>query len=381
MAMKDPLAELGGRNPDTESERKLLEIRQEAERRGTVTRPGLRPEGAPFPVASPETGYYGIPLLKEPSWTWEIPLYFFVGGAAGAAGVLGAIAAYTGADRRLVRDARWIAAAGTVLSPALLISDLGRPERFLAMLRVFKPQSAMSVGVWALMGFSTGAAAAAFAEFMRGRYGPSLPIRLLENAGQAASLAFGLPFSNYTGVLIGATAIPVWNENAGILPLHFGASGVSAAVGMLELMGHEKNRALQTLGLGAAMIECWEGWSIESRERAGLNPLKEGLSGSIVRTGGVLSGPLPGLIRLFSMFSGRTRAGKLRRAAAVSAIAGSLLTRIGWIYAGHVSARDWRRPLQIKDPADDKPTTAAKKIPPKRSENGRQKSQPGPTNS
>ena len=68
-------------------------------------------------MASPETGYYGIPLLKEPSWTWEIPLYFFVGGAAGAAAVVGAIADYTGADRKLVRDARWIAAAGAVLSP------------------------------------------------------------------------------------------------------------------------------------------------------------------------------------------------------------------------------------------------------------------------
>jgi hypothetical protein len=70
------------------------------------------------------------------------------------------------------------------------------------MLRVFKPKSPMSVGVWTLVGFSGGAAAAAFAGFMRERYGPSLPLRVLENAGQAASLAFGLPFSNYTGVLI-----------------------------------------------------------------------------------------------------------------------------------------------------------------------------------
>jgi hypothetical protein len=37
----------------------------------------------------------------------------------------------------------------------------------------------------------------------------------------------------------------------------------------------------------------------------------------------------------------------LRKAAAVSAIAGSLLTRVAWIYAGHVSARDWKIPLGI----------------------------------
>src|SRR5229473_1525769 len=261
-------------------ERRLLELRHEADLRGEVKGDGVRPRGAPFPLASPETGYYGIPLLKQPSWTWEIPLYFFVGGAAGAAAVVGAIADYTGADRKLVRDARWIAAAGALISPALLISDLGRPERFLNMMRVFKPKSPMSVGVWTLLGFSGGAAAAAFAGFMRERYGPSLPLRVLENAGQAVSLAFGLPFSNYTGVLIGATAIPVWNESINELPIHFGMSGLSSAVGMLELMGHRKSRALQWLGFGAAIFECLEELRIETHRLACLDPLRNGASGA-----------------------------------------------------------------------------------------------------
>ena len=263
--------------------------------------------------------------------------------------MVGAIADYTGADRKLVRDARWIAAAGSVLSPPLLISDLGRPARFLNMLRVFKPQSPMSVGVWTLMGFSGGAAAAAFAGFMRDRFGPSLPIRILENAGTAASLLFGLPFSNYTGVLIGATAIPVWNENVRDLPLHFGASGLSASVGLLELMGHHKSRALQTLGIGAAIFECWEGWRLESRQSPGLDPLKHGSSGLLIRAGGALAGPIPLALRLLSLAS-RGRSSSLRKGAAMSAVAGSLLTRIAWIYAGHVSARDWREPLEIEHP-------------------------------
>jgi hypothetical protein len=335
-------------NDNLAREQRLLELRREAELRGEVKGSGVRPRGAPFPMASPETGYYGIPLLKQPSWTWEIPLYFFVGGAAGAAAVVGAIAGYTGADRRLVRDARWIAAAGALISPALLISDLGRPERFLNMMRVFKPKSPMSVGVWTLLGFSGSAAAVAFAGFMRERYGPSLPLRVLENAGQAASLAFGLPFSNYTGVLIGATAIPVWNENAGNLPLHFGASGVSAAVGLLELMGHQKNRALQALGLGCAMIECWEGWRIESRQLRSLDPLKLGTSGALVRAGGTLSGPVPAALRALSMAAGKGRSRSLRRWASISAVAGSLLTRIAWVHAGHVSAGDWQEPLGIR---------------------------------
>src|SRR5262249_18632021 len=163
---------------------------------------------------------------------------------------------------------------------------LGRPERFLAMLRVFKPRSPMSVGVWTMLGFSAAASATAFAQFLADRYGPSLPLRVIENAGQAMSLAFGLPFSNYTGVLIGATAIPVWNENVGALPIHFAASGVGAAVGLLELMGHRKSRALQMLGLGAALFECLEGARIEGRSLPDLDPLKHGSSGALVRTGG-----------------------------------------------------------------------------------------------
>ena len=332
------------RIPDA-SERRLSEIRREAEAKGAVSGKGSRPSGAPFPVASVETGYYGIPLLKEPAWTWEIPLYFFVGGAAGAAAVVGSIASYTGADRKIVRDARWLAAAGSVLSPALLIADLGKPSRFLNMLRVFKPQSAMSVGVWTLVGFSAGASAAAFAEILSDRYGPTFPVRVLERAGEAASLFFGLPFSNYTGVLIGATAIPAWNSNAGDLPLHFGMSGLAAAVGMLELMGNRRSRALGILGLGAAMFECWEGLRIEARRNPALDPLKYGLSGSITRAGGLLSGPVPAALRLLNMLSGNPRSGRLRKAAAISAIAGSLLTRLAWVHAGHVSARDWKLPL------------------------------------
>jgi Polysulphide reductase, NrfD len=339
------------RMDDEARERRLFEIRREAEQSGQVKVRGIRPEGAPFPKASPESGYYGIPLLKPPQWTREIPLYFFVGGAAGAAAVIGAIAHYTGADRELVCDARWIAAAGSVISPALLISDLGRPSRFLAMMRVFKPQSPMSVGVWTLLAFSGGASAAAFAEFLRNRYGEGFPVRVLENAGTAASLAFGLPFSNYTGVLIGATAIPVWNQNVRDLPIHFAASGLGAAVGMLELMGHSKSRALQALGLGAAMFETWEGIRIEARSHSHLDPLKHGKSGSITRFGGVLSGPIPTALRLIAAFSGKGRSRSVRRIAAMSSIAGSLITRIAWVEAGHASAKNYRLPLEIPEPA------------------------------
>ena len=267
----------------------------------------------------PDRGYYGLPFLKEPVWTWEVPTYFFVGGAAGAAAVLGAAAQLTGADRELVSDARWIAAAGSALSAPLLIGDLGRPERFLNMLRVFKVQSPMSVGAWTLAAFGTFAAAAVFAEELRKR--TNLPVTIVGDAAGLLSAATGLVMSTYTGVLIGATAIPIWAKHASILPIHFGASALSSAVSMLELLGHN-DEALNILGLAAAAAETYIGYKM------GLEPT------ITMQAGGVLSGPLPLLMRIAGFASKR-----FRRAAAASSILGSLVTRMAWIEAGKLDAR------------------------------------------
>lgn len=261
-------------------------------------------------------------------WTWEIPAYFFVGGAAGAASVIGAVANAMGGRPDLVRDARWVAAAGAAMSPPLLISDLGRPERFLHMLRVFKLQSPMSVGVWALLAFSNAAGAAAVADFVDRRSGGRIPVRVIGNAAEMVSAATGLVLTTYTGVLIGATTIPVWSRNVRLLPIHFAASGVGTAVSVLELMGH-RDTALNALGIGAAAVETAIGMSLEGRDNPALDPLKHGWSGHVTRMGGVLSGPVPLALRVLGAHSFNAR-----RAAAVSTIVGSLLTRVGWLAAG-----------------------------------------------
>jgi formate-dependent nitrite reductase membrane component NrfD len=282
--------------------------------------------------SSGPTGYYGLPVLKKPVWTWEVPAYFFVGGTAGAAAVIASAARMAGGRPDLVRDARWIAAAGGAMSPPLLVSDLGRPERFLNMLRVFKLQSPMSVGAWTLVAFSNASAAAAFFDAVQRSTGGRVPVRVLGDAAEMLAAATGLVLSTYTGVLIGATAIPAWSENVKILPVHFAASSVGAAVSILELMGHD-DPALNALGAGAATVETLIGASLELRDREALVPLKEDFSGTITRVGGVLSGPLPLALRLIG---GRSR--RLRQAAAVSTIVGSLLTRVGWLAAGRASA-------------------------------------------
>lgn len=333
------------RVPDTASESRLLEIRREAERKGRVETTGVHPEGAPFPRASAETGYYGIPLLKQPPWTWEIPLYFFVGGVAGSAAVIGALADWIGDDEELANDARWVAVGGAGLSSVLLIGDLGRPERFLGMLRVFKLQSPMSIGAWTLAAFGSAAGAATFAKLLQRRY-DSLPIRIVGQVSQGMAALFGLPLHNYTGVLIGATAVPVWNKNVKTLPVHFGMSGVQAGVSVLELMGHE-NAALNWLAILATAFETWEGFTLESDSDRSLRPLKRGPSGWITRGGGLLSGPAPLLLRLAAVFSKNSHG--LRKLAAYSGLLGSLLTRYGWMAAGRASTKDYRLPLEIKE--------------------------------
>jgi len=316
-----------------DKERRLRELRRKAASGARLGGEGIAPAGGPMPVRTGETQYYGLPLLKPPVWTWEVPAYFFVGGAAGAAAAVGGVAHAVGANPALVRDARWIAAAGAIASPPLLISDLGRPERFLNMLRVFKLQSPMSVGAWTLAAFSTAAGGAAFADLVDRRYARRLPVRILGNAAEALAAATGLVLSTYTGVLIGATAIPVWSRHVHLLPAHFGASGLGTAVALLELLGH-RERALNRLAIGAAAAETLMGLMVERSDDAETGSVTQGRAATLTRAGGLLSGPLPLALRLLAP---RSRAA--RNLAALSTIAGSLLTRVGWVAAGRESAR------------------------------------------
>jgi hypothetical protein len=134
--------------------------------------------------------------------------------------------------------------------------------------------------------------------------------------------------------------------------MHFAASGMNSAVSILELMGHDENRALNLLGLASCAYETLQGGTIEAGRSQVNRPLRQGASGSIVRAGGVLSGPVPLALRLGYSLTGNR---KLRKAAAVCSIAGSLLTRFGWVSAGRASARDADLALQSGEPSASLP--------------------------
>jgi hypothetical protein len=166
--------------------------------------------------------YHGQPVIKEPVWTWEIPTYLFTGGMAGASAGLAYLSEMRG-DDVLARRSWATALAAVSLSPALLTSDLGKPARFINMLRMVKVTSPMSLGSWILMASGTSTALAA-TNALTGRF---------PRAGRVAKPAaavLGLPLSTYTAALVANTAVPVWHEARRMLPFVF-ASGAALSAG------------------------------------------------------------------------------------------------------------------------------------------------------
>ena len=167
------------------------------------------------------SSYYGRPVLKEPVWQPEVGLYFFTGGLGGASSVLSVVARLSGHELLAQRSIQ-IASAADAVSPVLLIADLGRPERFLNMLRVFKVTSPMSVGSWILAYSSAASSVSAFLNTI-GR----LP--RVADLARTASAVSGAPLAVYTATLISDTAIPVWHEARRELPFLFGSSAIASA--------------------------------------------------------------------------------------------------------------------------------------------------------
>src|SRR6202022_2553538 len=282
------------------SEKRLEELREQAWKDGVVPGKGVDVAGGPIPR---KPGYYGQPVVKPPVWTWQVPLYFFMGGIAGMSAVIASGAAiFHHVD--LARAAMWLAAiAGAVLSPVLLILDLGRPRLFLNMLRVFKHRSAMSMGVWILTFFS----ACALPGLIPPE--PHTHLGLIGNIDQllrffaglfvAGSAFFGLLLSTYTGVLLGATAVPAWFLHRVLLPIHFGTAALGSAAALLELLGH-RIPALNFLGFYAAGVESvlliW--LSVDKHGDAD-RAIHEHGSGWLIRIGEILNGPLAIVLRLF----------------------------------------------------------------------------------
>jgi formate-dependent nitrite reductase membrane component NrfD len=193
-------------------------------------------------------GYYGVPPIHKPHWKWLIVSYFFLGGLSAGSSVV-ATAAETFGDQEdadTVRVGRYVALLALLPCPILLILDLGRPERFYTMLRVFKLRSPMSLGTWGLMVFGmltslSGATQAGRDGVFGGTAGPcgwgvwllrAVPARLIG----LLTAPFGFFVGGYAGVLLGATAVPIWAKNVRLLGPLFLSSAAAAGCAAISLV-------------------------------------------------------------------------------------------------------------------------------------------------
>jgi hypothetical protein len=278
-------------------------------------------------VTTPRS-YHGQPVIKQPTWTWEIPCYLFTGGLAGASAGLACLSDLRGNDV-LARRAWGAALAGIAVSPGFLISDLGRPARFLNMLRVVKVTSPMSVGTWILSASGTTTAVAAAHAWVGLFPGLSRPAR------PAAALA-GLPLCTYTGALLSNTAIPVWHEARRMLPFVFAAgAGLSAGAAGVIVTPIGDAAPARRLAIGGALAEMAGTRIMQHRLGELAEPYKRGSARHFDR---VAQACLVAGTGLLARGGGRSRGAAATAGALL--LAGALSARFSVYRAGFASAAD-----------------------------------------
>jgi formate-dependent nitrite reductase membrane component NrfD len=296
---------------------------------GSAGRAHRRQRGERLMVPKAEfRSYYGEPILNPPTWRGEdIAAYLFLGGLAGAASPLAAAAELTGRPA-LARGLKTGAALAITGSLYALIHDLGRPTRFLNMLRVVKVSSPMSIGSWLRAGYAPMAMLAA-GSGVTGRL--PLPGRL----GTFGAAALGPAVAAYTGALIADTAVPVWHDGYREMPLLFvGSAAASAgALGLLAAPAAEAAPARRAALLGAG-AEVAVALRLERRLGMVAEPMRQGTGGLLLRAGKLLT--VGGALAL--ALGRRHKAATLAAGAAL--LAGSICTRFGIFHAGMASAKD-----------------------------------------
>jgi formate-dependent nitrite reductase membrane component NrfD len=284
--------------------------------------------------------YYGRPVLKPPVWEWKIPAYFFTGGLSAGSALLAAGADLTGRPA-LRRAGRLGSFAALLASTGLLISDLGRPERFHHMLRVAKPTSPMSVGTWILAAYGPGNGVAAAAELLPPGLRQTPPGRLLTAAARPAGLASAAlapGLASYTAALLAQTAAPAWHEARRELPFVYTASAAASGggLGMLLAPLAEAGPA-RRLAIAGALGEVTASRLLEARLGLVAQAYTTGRAHRMRRAAEVLN--------VGGLAAAATLARRSRLAAAGAGLAllgGSVLQRFGTFEAGVASTTDPR---------------------------------------
>jgi formate-dependent nitrite reductase membrane component NrfD len=192
------------------------------------------------------TTYYDRPLLKAPEWGGSVVAYLFLGGVMGGLGLIQLLCDAADPDeRKLKRSTRVTSFALAAANPGILITHLGRPERFLHMLRIVKVKSPMSLGVWGLVLYSGAAGANTLRELTDGGVLPRWMRAFAPGIMAPAQALIGGFIASYTGVLLSATANPFWSSGKRHIPALTVASGFSSACALSTLLSvFERNDAV-----------------------------------------------------------------------------------------------------------------------------------------
>ena len=135
-------------------------------------------------------------------------------------------------DGKSCRAGRYLALAGALISPVLLILDLHK-KKWHNMLRIYRSTSAMSVGAWALSLFGAFSGLVAAGQFLDDR-GFGLGRTVARLAQIPAAMAGGV-VALYTGTLMAATAAPVDASAFPFLSSLFASSAASTAAAALTV--------------------------------------------------------------------------------------------------------------------------------------------------
>ncbi|MDN6135354.1 MAG: polysulfide reductase NrfD [Brevibacterium sp.] len=233
------------------------------------------------------SSYYGRPIVKAPPWGDEISLYLFLGGLAGGSSLLGLGAQFS--DRPGLRIAtRLTAITATAVGGGALVADLGRPERFLNMMRVFKVSSPMSLGTWILSGFGVGSGVLTAIEVdrltrLRLPLGPLRRVlHALETPAAIESALFATPLAAYTGALLGDTAVPTWNAAGrnGLSYVFVSSAAMAAGGAAMALAPVCETGPARLLALAGTAGESFAMDQMKKRMHpAEVDPLEEGEPG------------------------------------------------------------------------------------------------------
>jgi formate-dependent nitrite reductase membrane component NrfD len=348
-----------------------------------------------MPAEPVSVGYYGLPVIHRPHWKWLVVGYFFLGGISGATAAVGAVARLVGGSSGLAiaRHATYVSIVSFAPCPVLLVLDLGRPARFLNMLRVFRPTSPMSVGSWALAAFgavntvlalmqlANDLARSAEGNFFRPEHGHPTAAgsdtgwrrrwaagwrrrAMVATPSQTSSLirflsvangALGFFVAGYTGVLLAATAVPLWSKRPALLgPLFLssamssGVAAIGAAAVVSDALDDASEARLQNLEAAATIAECLALAAWIASLGATARPLQTGQIGVIVRqivvgAGIVLPMALAGIGQRLPRRFRRPLAGL----ASALTLAGGFALRYAVVEGGRISADDPRATFEV----------------------------------